>query len=824
MACIKDAAYTFDLCRWPDAQAKGSARLERQKHSSLLLAVIVVALAVASVMFWRTEVATDRATAMSVWLNGDLFHQYYPMKELIFSRLRAGQIPLWNPYVACGFPLLATLQSGTFYPLNFPHLFMDADDALSCVAVIHLFLCGLLMMVYCRSRGNSIAAAAVGALTYMFCGMTLGSLFVPQRLFAGALFPAVFLCAEKMADTRKARWAALLGLVLAAQVLAGSARMMVVAAQMAGLLLSVEVVSSWRRARRLAERVQPLYLFALALVLMAAISAIQVLPTNELRTLGWRAHLSFGEASLGTTIKVGTLLRDIVAVPQSGYPPVRTRVFFGMLAPLLIPFAFYARKGRRRIWLYTLLGLLGLVLTSGNATPLYKVYYHLVPFGKLFRQPGRFLQMTGFAISALSAAGFDSFASMRLSGSRTSRHQIALRLVPFLAMIAVVLHTNADGRRFLFGILVALALIRAARSAPVRNIMNRRGTSINRPLLNAAIPAGRLLLEASILVLGGWSLWAGYTNYFNLNSMEPEGSSVPRKYVEFIQEHQGYRRTLLASTNLDRLVLPKMCMRYGIFGIQDHEPMAMERHGQYCLYAKEDRYKERIPYFHGFSEFGPEIRCPRLMRQLATKYYVVAEEEDTFGEVRDLPVFEDLVVAFKGEGMVVYEDQKSVPRASFIQFAEICASPQEVLSKLCDGHCEGDDVVLVEGMASLPVRTSESGSGGTVEIAQYEPEQVRLKVTAPTDGFVLLRDTYCPGWHAYVDGERAPLYRANFLFRCVPVPAGEHDVLFRYRPRSFTIGAVISVSTLAVLAFVGLAVVRKDRQRFLQGRSISGIP
>ena len=790
---------------------RATTRLEKQKHDNLLFPLVIVALAIASVVFWRTEVVLDQVTRFNVFLNVDFFYYYYPMKEMIFNRLRAFQIPLWNPYQACGVPLLATFASGTFYPLNFPHLFLDPDDALSCVSVIHIFLCGLLMMVYCRSRGNSITAAAVGALTYMFCGMTLGSLLVPQRLFAGALFPAVFLCAEKITDTRRARWAVLLGLVLATQVLAGSARMMVIAAQMAGLLLSVEVVISWWRTRKFRRSIQPLYLFALAVVLVGAISAIQVLPTNELRTLGWRARLSFEEASLGPTVKLVRWVKDIVTVPQGGLFPAWG--FFGMLAPLLIPFAFYARKGRRRIWLYTVLGLLGLLLAMGNATPLYKVYYNLVPFGKLFRYPGRFLQMTGFAIATLSAAGFDSFTSLRLSGSRTSRHHIALRLVPFLVMIAVVLHTNADGRRFLFGILIALALIRAARSAAVRNIMNRRGTPINRPFLNAAIPAGRLLLEASILVLGGWSLWSGYTNYFSLNSMEPEGISVPRKYVEFIQEHQGYRRTLLASTNLDRLVVPKMCMRYGIYGTQDYEALAMQRYGEYSLYAREDQYKERVPYFHGFSEFGPEIRCPRLMRQLATKYYVVAEKDDTFGEVRNIPVFEDLFVAFKGEGMVVYEDRKCVPRASFIQFAEPCASPQEVLSRLCDGHCDGDDVVLLEGVESFSIPNAEEAAGGTVEIAQYEPERVRLKVIAPTDGFVLLRDTFYPGWRAYVDGKRAPLYRANFLFRCVPVPAGEHDVVFRYRPRSFIVGAVVSVSALALLIIMGVVAIRRDSRQ-----------
>lgn len=65
-----------------------------------------------------------------------------------------------------------------------------------------------------------------------------------------------------------------------------------------------------------------------------------------------------------------------------------------------------------------------------------------------------------------------------------------------------------------------------------------------------------------------------------------------------------------------------------------------------------------------------------------------------------------------------------------------------------------------------------------------------------------MSDTYYPGWHATIDGRPAHIYRANFLFRAVCVPAGEHVVEFAFTPPGFRIGLAISILSMAGAALV----------------------
>ncbi|XWX03441.1 YfhO family protein [Aggregatilineales bacterium SYSU G02658] len=70
-----------------------------------------------------------------------------------------------------------------------------------------------------------------------------------------------------------------------------------------------------------------------------------------------------------------------------------------------------------------------------------------------------------------------------------------------------------------------------------------------------------------------------------------------------------------------------------------------------------------------------------------------------------------------------------------------------------------------------------------VQIAHYEPTRVVLRVRAnPTSGYLILRDAYYPGWQATVNGQPAPVYRADVHFRAVYVPAGDVDVVFMFAP------------------------------------------
>lgn len=93
---------------------------------------------------------------------------------------------------------------------------------------------------------------------------------------------------------------------------------------------------------------------------------------------------------------------------------------------------------------------------------------------------------------------------------------------------------------------------------------------------------------------------------------------------------------------------------------------------------------------------------------------------------------------------------------------------------------------------------------GEVTINEYSPEQVVIYSESDQSGLLLLSDAYYPGWQATIDGKKVPIYQADALFRGVFVPAGQHEIIFRFQPGSFRIGLVISL--LSTVLILGLAV------------------
>jgi uncharacterized membrane protein YfhO len=80
---------------------------------------------------------------------------------------------------------------------------------------------------------------------------------------------------------------------------------------------------------------------------------------------------------------------------------------------------------------------------------------------------------------------------------------------------------------------------------------------------------------------------------------------------------------------------------------------------------------------------------------------------------------------------------------------------------------------------------------------------VELTATLDWPGLVILAETYYPGWHLTIDGQPAPIFRANRMMRGAAVPAGQHTLVYTYEPASFRIGAIIS--TAGLIALVALA-------------------
>ncbi|MHB8991830.1 MAG: YfhO family protein, partial [Chloroflexota bacterium] len=169
----------------------------------------------------------------------------------------------------------------------------------------------------------------------------------------------------------------------------------------------------------------------------------------------------------------------------------------------------------------------------------------------------------------------------------------------------------------------------------------------------------------------------------------------------------------------------------------------------------------------------------------------------------------------------------------------------EVLDLMANGDFDPTKTVLLEtgdGAAPKPLPIPDTGvpdpkavegwlqgnpdgSPGTAEIVKNESTEVEIRTSSRRNAVLFLSDSYYPGWKALVDGQPAQLYRADYLFRAVLVPEGEHRVRFVFRPDSFALGTDISLFTLSGLLIfwfgmvAGVPMGRMARQRMKMWRA-----
>ncbi len=111
-------------------------------------------------------------------------------------------------------------------------------------------------------------------------------------------------------------------------------------------------------------------------------------------------------------------------------------------------------------------------------------------------------------------------------------------------------------------------------------------------------------------------------------------------------------------------------------------------------------------------------------------------------------------------------------------------------------------ILELENQPPPPELGQSRETPGQAVITDYALNHVIIEVDMQTAGFLILGDTYYPGWRATVDGQRTPVYRADYLLRGVYVPAGQHTIRFSFLPTDFVAGA--SVSGLTLLVAMGL--------------------
>lgn len=176
------------------------------------------------------------------------------------------------------------------------------------------------------------------------------------------------------------------------------------------------------------------------------------------------------------------------------------------------------------------------------------------------------------------------------------------------------------------------------------------------------------------------------------------------------------------------------------------------------------------------------------VRWLITKLKLPVDKRFDFEEEDRQPIF-------------IYKNDRALNRAFLTGSVRQAGSREEALKQMATGNLDYRSAILVsdplvKSLACPEKDGQASESRGSVHIGRPSPDQFSARTSSPCPSWLFSSETYYPGWKAFLDGKEARIFVADYAFRAVAVPAGEHEIQFSYQPVSFRIGLYAGFAAL----------------------------
>lgn len=753
----------------------------------------------------------------------DLTWIHYPLRLLAAEQWKSGQVPLWNPYILSGSPLLADAQIGVLQPLNAIFLLpIPPYRALSLFVALNLSLAATFTYILARSLGIGRLGATVGGLSFGFGGFLMAQI-TNLNVMTGAVWLPLVLAAFAWAlRTRRPAAALLAGLPLALHILAAQPQ---IAFYTALLLVGYALYQTLRialrpspGAHRLREGVMVWVLLFLGFSSGLMLAAPQFLPTWELQRLSVRAagvgsgHAIFSIPPVQWLTLILTSVYGNNASPSyqglGGTNFEETYVYIGILPLVLVPLSWRARH-RPEVPFLWLAALGAALLSMGDFLPLYRLTQKLPGFN-LFRAPARWSVIVSLALALLAAYGLDEFVRRpvgrrlrigligmwaaaagiivlawfvkepvyRWTDSLPSRDQFTytLRLLSRRGLFEV-----PDGyeNRILLGPLAWWVLPSVALVSRLGAGVALLGLYSARRLQARTFATGVIALVALDVSLAGGSAINPLTDASHWQQL-----SGGAKYI--IDREQGSSARFYAFADSD--------VKDVVAGLKHYFPSV------YHVYGSSGETPLRLERYDTFTQQAH----PLNMLALTSSRYVLNKGRLTPDAEAVLPL------VYHDDQWYVYEYPAALPHAFAVHQAVVTDNADTALAYLRDGNFNPLSLLVLESDQSLPDLaddvTPASQSQDTQEqvvITRYTPSAVEIQASLNRPGFLVLLDSYYPGWQAYVDGQRESIMRAYYFARAVHLSAGTHTVRFAYRPLSFYGGVGLAAAGLLIIAASG---------------------
>jgi hypothetical protein len=155
-------------------------------------------------------------------------------------------------------------------------------------------------------------------------------------------------------------------------------------------------------------------------------------------------------------------------------------------------------------------------------------------------------------------------------------------------------------------------------------------------------------------------------------------------------------------------------------------------------------------------------------------------------------------------GVLVLENTDAVPRGFLVGQTEVVEAAEQTWARLRSSSFDPRRTALLPEPLDAPVTPIDSSSTAEVDLESYAPEEIRWTVNTDAPRLFVASEVYYPaGWNAYLDGERVPIRRVDYLLRGVHVPEGEHTLVMRFEPSADRYGRWIA-GTSTVLVYGGV--------------------
>lgn len=713
----------------------------------------------------------------------DVIRQMYPWKTLAVQQLKQLEVPLWNPYNFSGSPLLANSQSAALYPLNIAYFLLPQHLAWTLLIMLQPFLAGVFTYAFTREIKISKIGATLAAVAYAF------SLFVTVFLEYNTIIqttlwlPLLLLLIEKSLQ-KVSLWTVILFVIsLVSSYLAGHL-------QVFGFVLCFVLFygiarifsQKWEGKKKIVHA----GVFLFFVLMSLGVSAIQLFPTLELISHSARSVQSYTFIIQNVLIQPNQLIL-FLAPDFFGNPATRNfllkdaypgnAVYIGII-PLLFSFSALSKVRKHNtvaILIFASAIILLLLIRTPVSEILYKLNIPLVSTGSISNA----IFLLSFCLSVLAGFGIDIWLAGK---NKFNAITVVIFTIIFIGIWAVLLVFK-----------------------PAANIKNFAYSTVLFSMFVAFVLAGRffsrkiMLFAVCVIAISILDLFYFFHKF---NPFVPQKLIFPEAPLfQWIKENAGINRFWgYGSAEIQS----NFATQYSLFSPDGTDPLYPKRYGEFIhssrngnllqTFTNTTRTDAVVNPGYGESNLAANQSRLRILDMLGVKYVLDRTEngstEKTFPPGR-------FTLLYEQNGWKVFENLNVAPRAFFASEYRTFSNNDEFEKLFFAKSFNPSRTILLE--KKVPDLPSRIPGVGTVQVLSYKPNKVAFMTQHSESSLLFLSDTYFPGWKAYVDGKSTEIYRADYAFRAIVVPAGKHTVTFVYKPLSFTIGAITSVSSTMVL-------------------------